>query len=98
MSLKIKKPHFKTKARKADRWPGGPVLDLHGRTKEEIFDLLDPFIRKHKDKKQALIIPGRGRGIVKNEVLEYLKRGGYTWTYEKIKGHLNEGAVIVDFE
>lgn len=75
-----------------------PVLDLHGRTEDEIFDLLDPFIRKHRHEKQVLIIPGRGRGIVKNKVLEYLKKGGYSWTYEKTKGLLNEGALIVGLE
>ena len=75
-----------------------PVLDLHGRTKDEIFDLLDPFVRKHRRQKQVLIITGEGRGIVKNKVLEYLKKGGYTWTYEKTKGRVNEGALILDFE
>ena len=73
-----------------------PKIDLHGHTADEIFDLLDGFIRKHKHQEQVIAIVGKGRGIVKNKVLEYLKKAHYPWSYEKVRGKTNEGALIID--
>ena len=73
-----------------------PIIDLHGHTTDEIFDLLDQFIRKYKNQEQVTVIVGKGKGIVKNKVLEYLKMGHYPWNYENIRGQINEGALIVD--
>ena len=42
-----------------------PILDLHGKQKDDVFDLLDQFIRKHRDKEQILLIVGKGKGVVK---------------------------------
>ena len=73
-----------------------PQLDLHGSSEEELFDLLDRFLRDHKDKEQVLIIVGKGKGIIKQKVLEYLKLAGYPWSYERVKGFENRGALVID--
>ncbi|MCZ0933083.1 MAG: Smr/MutS family protein [Oligoflexia bacterium] len=73
-----------------------PSLDLHGKQEDEIFDLLDRFIREHKDKEQVLLIVGKGRGIVKGKAIEYLKLTHYSWSYEKVRGIVNPGALLVD--
>ena len=73
-----------------------PSIDLHGHTEDEIFDLLDEFLRKQKDQEQAVVIVGKGKGIVRKKVLEYLKMAHYPWSYEKAGGSINKGAVIVD--
>ena len=73
-----------------------PVLDLHGKQEDEVFDLLDRFIREHKDREQVLLIVGKGRGIVKRKTTEYLKLAHYSWSYEKVRGTVNLGALLVD--
>ena len=73
-----------------------PKIDLHGHTADEIFDLLDQFIRKHQHREQVIAIVGKGHGIVKNKSLEYLKMAHYPWSYEKIRGKTNEGVLIID--
>ena len=73
-----------------------PSLDLHGFTTLEIFDQLDAFIMKNKDKEELCVVVGKGRGLVKQKVIEYLKLGGYPWDYENTYGQVNEGALIVD--
>ena len=73
-----------------------PKLDLHGRSADEIFNLLDQFLRQNKTKEQVLIVVGKGRGIVKQKSLEYLRKAGYSWRDEKVRGMPNKGALIVD--
>lgn len=73
-----------------------PCIDLHGCKAEEVFDLLDQFIRKYENQEQAVVIVGKGKGIVRKKVLEYLNMGHYPWSYEKVRGFVNEGALVVD--
>lgn len=73
-----------------------PQLDLHGAVEEEVFDLLDRFLRDHRDQEQALIIVGRGKGIIKKKVIEYLELTAYPWSYERVKGLENTGALVID--
>ncbi|MGI9548427.1 MAG: Smr/MutS family protein [Bdellovibrionales bacterium] len=73
-----------------------PSLDLHGFTTDEVIDYLDSFIMKHQNKPELCIIVGKGKGLIKKKVIEYLEMGGYPWSYEKIYGQINEGALIVD--
>ena len=73
-----------------------PSLDLHGKQEDEVFDLLDPFIRENRDKEQVLLIVGKGKGIVKRKVEEYLKMAHYSWSYEKVRGVVNTGALLID--
>ena len=73
-----------------------PTLDLHGCTTDEVFNLLDPFITKHSQHPELRIIVGKGRGLVKNKTIKYLKGAHYPWRYEKVRGIENTGALIVD--
>ena len=71
-------------------------IDLHGCIADDVFDLLDQFIRKYKKQRRLMVIVGKGRGIVRKKVIEYLKMAHYSWNYEKIKGQVNEGALVVE--
>ena len=73
-----------------------PSIDLHGQEEDEVFNLIDQFIRKHKNQEQVLVIVGKGRGVVRKKVLEYLKLAHYPWNYERSGSIINEGALIVD--
>ena len=73
-----------------------PAIDLHGCTTDEVFDLLDQFIRSQKNQDQVCVIVGKGKGLVKEKVLEYLKMAHYPWSYEKIRGMDNQGALLID--
>ena len=73
-----------------------PVLDFHGIQEDHVFDLLDRFIREHEGREQILLIVGKGKGVVKNKVIEYLKLTHYPWNYEKVRGFINSGALLVD--
>lgn len=73
-----------------------PTLDLHGYQKDQIYDSVDKFIMKYHSTPRICIIPGKGSGIVKAELIKYLKHGGYPWAYEKLEnGKINEGSIIV---
>lgn len=73
-----------------------PTLDLHGFKKDEVFDAVDRFIMRHQGRERIKILPGKGEGIVRNELLRYLKMGGYPWSYEEMNnGKKNTGSVIV---
>ncbi len=73
-----------------------PTLDLHGCTRDEVSSLLDRFIVKHNTHEELRVIVGKGRGIVKQKTIEYLKGAHYPWRYEKVRGIENPGALIVD--
>lgn len=76
----------------------GPLLDLHGATEDAVFDLVDRFITKHAatSTNQIRIMPGKGKGIVKKKLIEYLKLANYTYKHEKLpNGTLNEGVFVV---
>lgn len=74
-----------------------PSLDLHGRSKDEVFDLLDAFLREHESREQVLVIVGIGRGLIKKEALKYLEQIGLSWRHERdIRGLENPGALVID--
>ena len=75
---------------------GRPILDLHGCTKEEVFNLVDKFIMKHHHHEELCIIVGRGKGILREQAIKYLKGARYPWRYERVHGLENKGALIVD--
>lgn len=73
-----------------------PTLDLHGYKKDEVFDAVDRFIMKNKNAPRVRIMPGKGAGIVRQEVERYLKLGGYPWSFDtNERGDKNSGAIIV---
>ena len=44
-----------------------PTLDLHGCTTDEVFNLLDKFIREHNKHPELCVIVGKGKGLVKKK-------------------------------
>lgn len=76
-----------------------PTLDLHGVTSEEVLDLVDAFLMKQGERKgvnEVRIMTGKGKGILKKIVLDYLKKGNFPWKYEQTKsGESNEGVISV---
>ena len=71
-------------------------MDLHGKTQDELFDILDPFLRKHENQPYVLLIVGKGKGLLKKKTVEYLKKVGYSWEYEKKGALVNKGALVVE--
>lgn len=73
-----------------------PTLDLHGKTVDQVFDLVDKFITQHRNKDRIKIMPGKGTGKVKSELQRYLKLGGYPWEYETLEnGNKNTGSLVI---
>lgn len=73
-----------------------PTLDLHGKTTDQVFDLVDQFISKNQNKSRLRIMPGKGSGKIRTELIRYLKLGGYPWEYEQLdNGSRNTGSIIV---
>ena len=73
-----------------------PTLDLHGKTVDQVFDLVDKFITKNQNKARIKIMPGKGSGKIKAELTRYLKLGGYPWEYETLaNGSRNTGCLII---
>lgn len=76
-----------------------PTLDLHGYKKDDVFDAVDRFVMKHQNASRLRVMPGKGEGIVRNEVIRYLKLGGYHWSYEiEANGRQNTGSMILHME
>lgn len=73
-------------------------LDLHGKRVEEIFGLVDRFIVEAQAAglEQVRIMTGKGTGKVRDEVMRYLRSGGYPCRPEPLKhGRTNDGVWIV---
>lgn len=76
-----------------------PTLDLHGFKTDEVFDALEAFLAKHVKAPKVRVMPGKGTGAVKAQVIDYLKKARYPYSFEKSeKGVLNEGVLIVHVE
>ncbi|MDZ4677475.1 MAG: Smr/MutS family protein [Oligoflexia bacterium] len=74
------------------------LLDLHGFKTDEVFDAVDNFIMSvnQNNLKRARIMTGKGTGVVKKVVIDYLKQAKYPWQYEKLSnGKNNEGVLVV---
>lgn len=77
------------------------LLDLHGFTKDQVEDAIDRFLMhvSNSNLKRARIMTGKGTGAVKAMTINYLKRAGYPWAYEKLSnGKNNEGCLVVFLE
>lgn len=73
-----------------------PLLDLHGVTSDEVFGMLDRFLLDTSDEAVVKVMSGKGTGVVKNKVIEYLENVGYSWSYElKPNGNQNTGVILV---
>lgn len=74
-----------------------PSLDLHGFTEDEVFDAIEGFLKKNAQRDCVRIIHGKGAGVVKAKVHEYLKLAHYKWRPDKSdSGLVNEGSLLVD--
>ncbi len=79
--------------------PRGPTLDLHGYKTEDVYDAVEVFLRRHESSKTVRIMPGKGTGKVKAEVIRYLKQANYPWSYERMSnGKSNEGVLVVHMD
>jgi dsDNA-specific endonuclease/ATPase MutS2 len=73
-----------------------PTLDLHGFKTDEVFDAVEKFLSQNTNKKQVRIMPGKGSGKVKGQVIEYLRLANYPWSFERMpNGQNNEGVMVV---
>ena len=74
-----------------------PTLDLHGVRVDEVFDLLDRFLRKAEGKSGAVrIIHGKGTGKVKEKALEYCRLSGHSPKPDKgVNGQANPGSFLL---
>lgn len=75
-----------------------PTLDLHGRTTDEVPDLVDRFLRSAEQRgaTKARIMTGKGTGKILNAVTHYLKMGHYQWKYDTTpSGSENQGVLLV---
>lgn len=73
-----------------------PTLDLHGYKTDEVFDAVEAFLKRYENEHSVRIMPGKGTGKVKSQVIEYLKLARYHWSFEKSdKGVVNDGVMIV---
>lgn len=73
-------------------------LDLHGYTTDEAIDAIDRFLVEIQQAavKRAKIVTGKGSGKIQKLTIDYLKRAGYQWQYEKLSnGKPNEGVLIL---
>lgn len=70
-----------------------PTLDLHGFKVDDVDDAIDKFIMRHNQQgsPRIRIMPGKGSGKVKEQVIKYLKLANYPWKYEP----KNEGVLVV---
>ncbi len=74
------------------------LLDLHGCVAEEIPDKVDQFLTQAQKAglHRVRIMTGKGKGIVKKEVIAYLKLGKYPWDFEtNARRETNEGVLVV---
>ncbi len=74
------------------------VLDLHGFKSDDVESAVDQFLYRHGQlgTKSVKIMTGKGKGIVRNLVISYLKKGRFPWKYEKKKdGSPNEGVICI---
>ncbi len=76
-----------------------PLLDLHGKRTDEVFDLVDKFVTKNSNSAKVLIMTGKGSGAVKKEVLKYLKMGGFdSSVHQDWAGKRNSGILEVSLK
>ena len=57
-----------------------PTLDLHGKRVDEVFDLMDRFLRREEERSSRCvrILHGKGSGKVREKALEYCQISGHS--------------------
>jgi dsDNA-specific endonuclease/ATPase MutS2 len=75
-----------------------PTLDLHGKKTDEVFDLMDAFLRREERKGASgvRILHGIGTGKVKEKALEYCRLSGHEPKPDRDQaGRQNPGAFLL---
>ena len=73
-----------------------PILDLHAYKEDDVYDAVDRFLLKHQSSKLVHIMTGKGKGIVKKKVTQYLKQAGYPAKPLRMDGgKVNEGVLVI---
>jgi dsDNA-specific endonuclease/ATPase MutS2 len=75
-----------------------PELDMHGARSEEVFDLMDRFLRQQEAKGASCvrIIHGKGTGKIKDKSLEYCRQTGHQPKADKGQsGQINPGSFLL---
>ncbi len=73
-----------------------PMLDLHGFKEDQVYDAVDRFLLKHESAKVVHIMTGKGKGIVKKTVIQYLKQAGYPAKPLRMAGgKVNDGVLVI---
>lgn len=75
-----------------------PTLDLHGRKVDEVFDLMDVFLRREEEKGTACvrILHGIGTGKVREKAMEYCRIARHSPKPDKDEaGRQNPGAFLL---
>jgi DNA-nicking Smr family endonuclease len=79
-----------------DKAKAPPTVDLHGHAVDEVFDIVDAFLRRHHSAPRVRIMTGKGKGLVRRKVEDYLRLGGFPFEAERLAdGRRNEGVLVV---
>jgi DNA mismatch repair protein MutS2 len=73
-------------------------LDLHGYTVDEALTAIDKYLYEfgQSGAKRGRIVTGKGSGKIQSTAIQYLKKAGYQWAYEKLSnGKDNTGVLIL---
>lgn len=75
-----------------------PSLDLHGAKVDEVFDLMDRFLRREEGRgsQGVRVIHGIGTGKVKEKAMEYCRMSGHSPKPDKNEsGTSNPGSFLL---
>lgn len=77
------------------------LLDLHGCRAEDVEERVDRFLAQavQGNLRKIKIMTGKGTGVVRKIVIDYLKLGNYPWSFEKLaNGKPNEGVLVIHLD
>ena len=77
------------------------LLDLHGCRAEEVEEKVDRFLTQanQNNLRKIKIMTGKGTGVVRKIVMDYLRLGRYPFSFEKLQnGKPNEGVLVIHLE
>lgn len=75
-----------------------PTLDLHGVTTDEVFALMDRFLRREESRGSTCvrILHGKGTGKVREKAVEYCRLSGHSPKPDRAPGGKeNPGAFLL---
>ena len=75
-----------------------PTLDLHGVVVDDVFDLLDRFLRREEanGSDRVRILHGRGTGKIREKALEYCRLAGHSPQEDKAESQWgNPGSFLL---